>query len=1076
MKKLSIVAGALALSAISASASDAPLWLRDSRISPDGSQIAFTYRGDIFVVPVSGGNARQLTSNPGYDSRPVWSPDGSQIAFRSDREGSDDIFIVDATGGTPRRLTTNSDAETPLAFLNADTLIFTTGGMPGKDSARAPFGYPLPYTINVNTPNSRPELFLSVPMLSASVNSKGSLLYTDKKSVENALRKHERSSGTYDVWLYSNGEFTQLTDFNGHDMDPVWGAEGNYYYISEQDGTLNVWEASLNGTTPQQLTDFTRHPVRSLSASDNGTLAFSWDGELYTLTPGEKPRKVEVNIMADQYDSDIVKGLRTRGVTNAAVSPDGEEIAFIIRGDVFVTSTKYKTTRRITDTPAQERSVDFAPDGKTLVYDSDRDGYWQLFTAKSKNPDDKLLTYAEEIVETPLYKCSTAAQQPRFSPDGKKVAFLEDRSAIRVINLSDKKVNTVMPKELNYSYADGDITFDWSPDSQWIVSSYIGDGGWNNSDVAIAKADGSQVTNITESGFSDGFPAWALDGKAVTYVTTKYGMKSQGSWGNTYDIVLMALDGEAWDDFNMTEEEAALRDEAKKEQEKKDDSKKSDSKKSKKENKEADSKQKKASSFELDDRRYRMRRLTSVSAAIGDYYLSPKGDKLYYIAADPAGKNSLYERDLKKGDTKVLCSGLDGGFEADRKGENLFVVTSGGIKKVNLAKGDTKNIEFEADYDRRPSAEREYMYDHMLRQVNDKFYDANLHGVDWDYYGNHYRRFLPYISNNRDFADLLSEILGELNASHTGGRVYPARSALAVGNLGAYFDESYKGEGLKVAEVLPRGPLASKKVNVQPGDIILAIDGKKIEPGADYNPLLEGKVGRKTPVTVRKADGTTVTTTVRPISSSTLRDLLYQRWIAHNEAIVDSVSGGKIGYVHVQGMNSPSYREVYERALGKYRNCDALIVDTRYNGGGWLHNDLAVLLSGKEYVRYSPRGQFIGADPFSQWTKPSVMLVGEANYSDAHATPYVYQTLGLGEVIGAPVPGTMTAVWWETQIDPEIVFGIPQVTSLDKNGHPLENQQLNPDILIYNQPGDIEKGIDAQLIGATRHLMQKTKK
>ena len=172
-------------------------------------------------------------------------------------------------------------------------------------------------------------------------------------------------------------------------------------------------------------------------------------------------------------------------------------------------------------------------------------------------------------------------------------------------------------------------------------------------------------------------------------------------------------------------------------------------------------------------------------------------------------------------------------------------------------------------------------------------------------------------------------------------------------------------------------------------------------------------------------------------------------------------------------MDSPSFREVYSKLLGKYRNCDAVVVDTRWNGGGWLHNDIALLLGGKEYVRYSPRGRYIGSDPFSQWTKPSVMLVNESNYSDAHGTPYVYQTLKIGDVVGAPIPGTMTAVWWETQIDPTLVFGIPQVTSLDRNGKPLENQQLNPDVLIYNDPADVENGRDAQLEGAVKHLLKK---
>ncbi len=204
-----------------------------------------------------------------------------------------------------------------------------------------------------------------------------------------------------------------------------------------------------------------------------------------------------------------------------------------------------------------------------------------------------------------------------------------------------------------------------------------------------------------------------------------------------------------------------------------------------------------------------------------------------------------------------------------------------------------------------------------------------------------------------------------------------------------------------------------------------------------------------------------------------MRGLLYQRWVDRNKAVVDSVSGGKIGYVHISGMDSPSFRTIYDEVLGKYRNCDAIVVDTRYNGGGWLHNDVALLFSGKKYVDYSPRGQYIGSDPFSQWTKPSAMLINESNYSDAHGTPYVYKTLGLGKLVGAPVPGTMTAVWWENQVNPAIVFGIPQVTSLGSDGKPLENRQLDPDVTVINQPSDFLNGTDAQLIEATKLLMKK---
>lgn len=1063
---------------VAAAFGESPRWLRNAAISPDGNTVAFTYKGDIFTVPVEGGKALQLTSNKAYDTNPVWSPDGSFLVFSSNREGSVDLFSIDREGGTPVRLTTSSGSEVPLTFLNDEEILFTTTSLPSKESSRAPF-LTQTWKVNVIKPGSRPEIYLSLPMVSADVSTDGRILYADKKGFENVWRKHERSSGTSDIWLSENGDFRKVTAFIGHDLNPVWKADGNsFYFISEEDGTLNVFEASVDGYNRKQLTHFKEHPVRSLSASENGTLAFSWDGDLYTMSPGEEPKKIDVEIIADMYDGDRVKNFTQYGATTMAVSPSGNELAFVIRGDVYVTDAKYKTTKRITNTPAQERNVSFSKDGRTLVYDSDRDGYWQLFIATIKNPDEKQFAYASDIVEEPLYKCATAAQQPVFSPDGKKIAFLEDRTTLRVIDPITKSVNTALDGQYNYSYSDGDISFEWSPDSKWLLADYIGIGGWNNTDIALVKADGSEVVDLTESGYSNGNAKWALGGKAVTFYTGKYGMKSQGSWGSQGDIVLMALDGDAWDDFRATEEEMALKEKAEKEskdkEDKESDKKKSDKKKDKKEVKAEEAV--KDLEFDLANRKHRMARLTGNSSLVGDYFINPKGDKFYYIASATEGGSNLMERDLKKGNTKVLIPGVSGGIASDAKGENLFLISGSGLKKIDLGKGTTENVEFEAPYDRKPSLEREYIFDHAVRQVNDKFYDKNIHGIDWEGYSKHYREFLPYINNNNDFSILLSELLGELNASHTGSGYRDIVTALQTAELGAFFDPTYSGDGLMVTEVLPRGPLAAKKVNAKPGDVILSIDGQNIEAGKDYYPLLEGKAGKKTRLGIRRANGNTDYVEIKPIGRGELSSHLYHRWVEHNQAVVDSLSGGKIGYVHVQGMDGESYQTVYDQLLGKYRNCDAVIVDTRFNGGGWLHNDLAILLGGKEYARFMPRGRYIGSEPFSQWHKPSVMLVNESNYSDAHGAPFVYQTLGLGDVIGAPVPGTMTAVWWETQIDPSLYFGIPQVTNVDMEGNVLENRNLNPDILIFNNPADELKGHDAQLEGAVQHLLRKTAK
>ena len=324
-----LLLSALIAGSVVAAFAETPRWLRNTAISPDGRTVAFTYKGDIFTVPVSGGKALQLTSNPAYDTAPLWSPDGRQIIFASNREGSNDIYSVEATGGTPVRLTTSSANEMPIAFLNDREIIYSTSGMPDARSSRAPF-LSQTWKLDITKAGNRPEMFLSIPVMDASFDKQGRMLYQDKKGFENVWRKHERSSGTSDIWLYDKGKFTKLTDFNGHDLDPVWKADGKgFWYISEEDGTLNVYEASADGKNRRQLTRFAKHPVRHLSASDNGTLAFSWDGDIYTMAPGQQPSKLNVEIVADQYDGDRVKYFTNRGATTMAVSPSGNELAFV---------------------------------------------------------------------------------------------------------------------------------------------------------------------------------------------------------------------------------------------------------------------------------------------------------------------------------------------------------------------------------------------------------------------------------------------------------------------------------------------------------------------------------------------------------------------------------------------------------------------------------------------------------------------------------------------------------------------------------------------------------------------------
>lgn len=1064
-----LILTALTLS-LSVAAQPHPLWMRHTSISPDGQTIAFSYKGDVFTVPASGGQARQLTSNAAYDSYPIWSPDGKKIAFASSREGSLDIYVMNKFGGEPKRLTTRSTNETPIAWRDNEHILFSAAIMPtAKSIFFASSQFPQVYEVNLK--GDRPKLFSVVNMEDLSINQKGEILYHDKKGYEDAFRKHHRSPITRDIWLNQNGKFTKLTTFNGEDRTPRWAPDGtSFYYLSEEDGTFNVYKRGISGADKTQITHHTKHPVRYLSVAGNGRICYSYDGEIYTQMGSAAPQKVNVSITADRNDIDLRRQINSWGATEIALSPNGKEIGFVLHGDVYVTNIEYKTTKQITDTPEQERSIGFSPDGLAIVYASEREGLWQIYQTTMKNKAEKQFAYATDLQEERLIHSAYTSFQPQYSPDGKSIAFFENRGTLKVLDVKSKKVRTVMDGKYVYSYSDGDIWFEWSPDSKWLISNYIGTGGWNNRDIALIDAEGKKpIYNLTQSGYNDGNGKWVLGGKAIIFQSDRAGYRSHGSWGAEDDVYIMFFDLDEYEKFKMTKEEKSLLDEAEKEKKKAEEPKTVDVTVKKKEKKEEPVK------LDLDNCRDRVLRLTVNSCRLGDAVLSNDGKALFYQAAFEGGYD-LWKHDLQDKSTKIVLKGVGGGgMLADKDFKNLYLCSGGGIKKIDIGSNSSKNVDFEARFNYKPYQEREYMFNHVWQQVKDKFYKVDLHGVDWDGYKKSYARFLPYINNNYDFSDMLSEMLGELNASHTGARYFAGGASMNTAALGLFFDETYDGDGLKVEEVIKRGPFAVKNTGVTKGCIIEKIDGDSILKNKDYNYLLDGKSGRNVRVSVyNPATKKRFDVTVKAISKGYQDELLYRRWVDRNRHLVDSLSHGRLAYVHVKAMDSESFRTVFHELLSdKNRNREAVIVDERHNGGGWLHDDLCTLLSGKQYQSFVPRGQFIGKDPWNKWTKPSCVMVCEDDYSNGHGFPFVYKELGIGKLIGTPVAGTMTAVWWETLLDPTMVFGIPQVGCLDMHGHYSENTQLNPDIEVYNTPEDYINGNDRQLKRAVEEMLKK---
>jgi len=1057
------------------------LWLRYPAISPNGKSIVFGYQGNLYKVDAQGGHATPLTVGNSHSMMPVWSHDGKTIAFANNRNGNFDVYLMPAEGGSAMRLTYNSANDYPYDFsVDNKEVIFGSARQAPAASVRFPSPRLFQNLYQVSIQGGRPLLISAAGIENAHYDSTGEqLVFQDRKGYEDPWRKHHTSAVVRDIWIYNtkNDNYQALTNEEIEHREPVFSRDGQFiYYLSEKDGTLNVFKKGIKlRIADQQLTHFTKNPVRHLSIAEDNTLAFTQNGQIYTLKEGQEPQQLTINVSVDGGQAASQNMPLNGQVGEFELSPDGKQIAYVSRGEIFVTSVEGNFVKRITNTAGQERMVKWAADGKSLVYSAERNRKgWGIYKTTVQDTSEKYFFNATLLKEEPLIVGNTDNFQPKYAPNGKLIAYIEERNILKVYNLDTKKTVTLLPKGHNHSYADGDWNFEWSPDSKWLLVDDQG-GGFFNAHTALIKADGTgEIKHPIISGFGEEGAKWQMKGKMITWLSSRYGRKSLANQGSREEDVFGAfVDQKDYDDFQLSKDEWELRKEQKKNEEKS--SKAEDKSATKEKEKKKDDK---VTDLVIDLKNIEDRkvRLTINSSSISDYVLNNDGSKLYYLAAFEKGFD-LWVTEPRTKETKILAKlgGSPSGIEISKDEKSLFVTNRGNLVKVDATNGKITPINSKAELELDAAAERAYIFDHAWLQVKKKFYDPNLHGVDWDYYYSTYARFLPHINNNFDFQELLSEILGELNGSHTGGRFAaryenPDRTA----SLGLLFDETYAGEGLKVSEVIAGGPLDRADAKVAAGSLITEIDGHVINDQVDWAKFLNRKEGQHVLLKGKTAQGANFSETVKPISLGEEGSLMYKRWVKGRKDYVNKISNGRLGYVHIEGMNDGSFREVFDKVMGENADKEALIVDTRFNGGGWLHDDLNTFLSGKEYLKFAPQGDRLkGGESLSRWNKPSIVVMSEGNYSDAFIFPYIYKQNGIGKLVGMPVAGTGTAVWWETQIDPTLVFGIPMVATIGKEDRPTENLQLEPDIRVPLPYQDFLNGKDPQLDAAVKSLLEQ---
>ncbi len=986
---------------------------------------------------------------------PVWSRDGSSIAFAGNQAGNFDVYLIPSAGGEARRLTWHSADEFPYDFSVDKGVIFGAVRLDDPENRQFPSDA-LQELYQVPVSGGRVQQLLTTPAEDAKMSADGRfIIYHDRKGRENIWRKHQTSSIARDVWVYDSRtkSHRKLSPFVGEDRNPVWAGSDNFFYLSEKNGSFNVYRSSLSGNNePQQVTFLKDHPVRFLSMG-NGVLCFGYNGEIYVKTQDGNPVKVSVDISAAEKNDDETH-VPFSDITEMTVSPSGKEIAFIMRGEVFAGSTEGNMIKRITRTPGAEAGLSFSPDGQRLLYAGERNGRWNIYQSEMIHPEERFFFNASSLKETTIINNDHENYQPQFSPDGKMIAFVEDRTTLKILNVASRQARTIAGPDQLYSRNDHDQYFEWSPDSRWLLIKYNG-GGNGNDEVGIISATGNgKPVNLTRSGYSDSNPQWMMDGRMMIWQTDRNGLHSYANSSTRQDdVYALFFDRDLWKNFNLSKDEAALQ---------KGLNTKSPQPAAAKE-----------TDIDWEGLELRKTRLTTHPSLLSSAVVSKEGETLYYLAKFERNYD-LWSCNLRTKETKILLplniSGASMQWDKDKK--YIYLLAGGKVLRIDPAASKKESLSFSGEMAVNTAGERKEMFEHVWRRTKETFYTAGLHGVNWDALKTNYEKFLPYINNNYDFAELLNELLGELNVSHTGASFDDEmKDGDVTASLGVFYDLTYKGPGMAIKEVMKGGRLDDPAFKVTPGTVIEMIDGEKVSADKDFAAYLDRKAGKKILLGLREGNSTRQIQ-VKPVTPEKEFDLLYERWIKRNEAETDKLSNGQLGYVHLYRMNDGAYRRTYEEVLGKFPGRKGMVVDTRFNRGGDLASELIMFLSGKK-IRENTTDRFlVYSEPAFRWTKPSIVLACEANYSDGHCFVHDYQVLKMGKLVGMPVPGSCTWMTGQTLHDNAMHFSVPTLGVKDLEGRYLENSQTQPDIEVMNTYDTVAAGRDQQLEAAIRALMK----
>lgn len=983
----------------SAQSPDEP-FARFPAISPDGSTVAFSWQGDIWTVPIGGGQANRLTVHEAYDGRPKWSPDGQHLAFVSDKFGNDDLFLMTMDDRQRKRITHHSTDDMLTGWTPDNRLIFTTERVYNQVEWE-------PEIHTVAAEGGTPERFFDAFGLMAAMSPNGRYLVF-VRGYNREYRQNYDGPANKDLWVYDtqNESYRQLTDFAGNDMYPTFAGNDKLFFLSERDEVHNLYsvnfadDGSFSGE-PQQHTSFSEDGIRYFDVTTDGSTAiFERKTGLFTLnTQSGSSEPLPINVSGDQRYYDVEQETYTEDAEEFAVSPSGDYLAFVVRGEIFIKHNDPEKSRtvQLTDHSYRDRDVAFLNDS-TIIFASDRPGQYDLFTLRSSNPEEGDLFESMKHEVTRITNTDDDERMPNVSPDGNKVAYQQGRGKLIVADITDKaELNNQRTLLEGWAVPDG---LTWSPDSKWLAYSRP-DLDFNH-EVYIHPADDSlEPVNVSKHPRPDTSPVWSPDGSKLAFLS------SRNNGDN--DVWFAWLQKEDWQRTELDWEKS----------------------KTLKKNQDAqeDSSQTPEVEIDFDGLYERLQQVTSLPGNESDIAIDKDGETFYFVVNRDSRQSFNADQDIYKtkwneGEITALTDNdiAPYGLRLEPSANALYFMRGGGsINRYHLQENQMQRLPFTATLEINHPKEQEQIFEEAWRSIDDGFYDPDFHGEDWDALHDKYKPWAMKASTKRDFGDVINMMLGELNASHMGFSTSDRSETQQVrtGLLGVAVDMT--GKGAEITRVVPKSPADREASKLYVGDVITAIDGKDVNEAQNFYSLLNGKVNNPTLLEVNGKDGETREVVIEPTGS--LGSELYEEWVQKRKELTDEYSDGRLGYIHVQGMNWPSFERFERELVAAGEGKDGLVIDVRYNGGGWTTDYLLTVLNYKQHAYTIPRGatdnleqnqqQFTEHYPFgerlplSSWTRPSIALANQNSYSNAEIFSHAYKHLDLGTLVGEPTFGAV---------------------------------------------------------------------